>query len=454
MRKLVLLLLLTGTALSAFAARRVTVEQLERLLAAAHGKPDAKVAQQLSNLELTERLSAASLSRWEADLPGPESRRSLVVLADVSAFLDPPAADIPATATPDRAAQKKMLALTVDYAAKIISKLPNFFATRDTIFFEDTPQSYRADMSAIPYQPLHPVGRSSDTVLYRDGREVVDAGAAKQKKHEPGERGLTTSGVFGPILGTVLVDAAQGKLSWGYWEQGAAGPVAVYRFVIPRDKSHYQVKYCCVSQGNGDAIFRQYSGYHGEIDVDPANGAILRLALQADLEPSDPLLRSDILVEYGPVEVGGKTYVCPVKSVSMTVAPSHSNGPADQRYYGELLDKDNYADREHLQTMLNDVAFVQYQIGRASCRILTGESAEPSEHPPASGLAEMQGAGSLAGAEKPMETVPAEISAAAAPAAPGPVSTPAQSFVPEPVPADQEMHVAESVGLPEFPATP
>src|SRR6202041_4090715 len=69
MRKLALLLLLAGIALPAVAARNVTVEQLEQVMAAAHGKPDAKLAQQFSGLELTERLSAARLSRWEADLP-------------------------------------------------------------------------------------------------------------------------------------------------------------------------------------------------------------------------------------------------------------------------------------------------------------------------------------------------------------------------------------------------
>ena len=214
MRKLSVFLLLAGAAMPALAAKTVTVEQLEQVLAAAHGKSDAKVAQQLSGLELTERLSAVRLSRWEADLPGPESRQSLVLLADLSAFLDPPAAEIPATATPDFAAQRRIVALTVDYASRTIHQLPNFFATRDTVRFEDSPQGFRADTSVIAYQPLHTVGRSTDTVLYREGNEVVDSRAAKVKKQETAAQGLTTSGVFGPILGTVLVDAAHGKLAW------------------------------------------------------------------------------------------------------------------------------------------------------------------------------------------------------------------------------------------------
>ena len=146
---LALLLLLPGIVLPAFAAKSITVEQLEQVLAAAHGKPDAKVAQQLSGLQLTERLSMAKLARATAALPGPQSRRSLVMLADVSAFLDPPAAEIPATAAPDFATQRRMIALTVDYASKTIHQLPNFFATRDTVRFEDSPQGVHADTSEI-----------------------------------------------------------------------------------------------------------------------------------------------------------------------------------------------------------------------------------------------------------------------------------------------------------------
>ena len=315
MRKSILLLLLALIALPACAAKRVTIEQLERLLSANRGKPDAKVAQQLSSLEVTERLSTAKLLRWEAVLPGPESRRSLLILADMSAFLDPPAAEIPATATPDLASQQQIMALGVSYTAKTISKLPDFFATRDTIFFEDPPQISKADSSVVPYQPIHPVSRSSATVVYRDGREVVDSGVAKRKEQQPAGHGLTTWGVFGPILGTVLVDVGQGKLIWSHWEQASSGPVAVFHFAIARERSHYEVSFCCVPSDSGNGVFQQYSGYNGEIAVDPVNGTILRLMLKADLKARVPLLRSDIMVEYGPVEIGGKTYVCPLKGV-------------------------------------------------------------------------------------------------------------------------------------------
>lgn len=379
MRMLLIVLLLTTIAPRALPAKRITVDQLEQVLAATHGKSDVKVAQQLSDLELTERLSAARLARDELELSGPESRRSLAVLADLSAFLDLPASEIPTTAAPDLAEQREVMAQAVSYAEKTISELPNFFATRDTTYFEDVPQSSRTDASLVPYQPLHAVGRSTETVLYRDGHEVVDRGAAKHKKENTGSRRLITSGVFGPILGTVLVDAAQGTLVWSHWEQGATGQVAVFRFAIPKDRSHYQVEFCCVPGHKGNGVFRQFSGYHGEIAVDPVNGAILRLKLQAELKPPDPLVRSDILVEYGPVEIGGKSYICPVKSISITLAPAPASGT--QHYSGGLLDPESWAAREPLQIWLNDVVFAQYHLFRAESRILNEDGAESDVSP-------------------------------------------------------------------------
>jgi VWFA-related protein len=453
MRKLALLLLLAGIALPAGAAKSITVEQLEQVLAAAHGKPDAKVAQQLSGLELTERLSMAKLARAAAELPGPQSRRSLVLLADESAFLDPPAAEIPATAAPDFAAQRRIIALTVDYASKTIHQLPNFFATRDTVRFEDTPLGLRADTSEIPYQPLHPVGRSTDTVLYRDGNEVVDSRAAKGNKDEPTTQGLTTTGVFGPILGTVLVDAAQGKLAWSHWEQGAAGPRAVFRFAVPKEKSHYEVEFCCVPGDNGTyRVFQEFSGYHGEMAVDPANGAILRLTLEADLKPADKIVTSDILVEYGPVEIGGKTYVCPVKSVSISDAPALASNAFDiQRYRGgTILEHDKQTAPVHLRTSLNDVVFEQYHLFRADARMLAGNNGEPVENPAASGLAEADpanegNAGPPAAVVNTTAVAPAENRAAVAPADSGTAPSPAGA----PEPAAPETSVVEAAGLPD-----
>src|ERR1035438_2422175 len=87
MRNLAVLLLIC-ICLPAFAAEPVTVAQLEKTLAAAHGKSDASTAQRLAEMELTERLSSAKLAYWNANLRGDKARQALIALADASAFLD------------------------------------------------------------------------------------------------------------------------------------------------------------------------------------------------------------------------------------------------------------------------------------------------------------------------------------------------------------------------------
>ena len=176
MRNQVLLVLLASTVQPTLAAKRVTVAQLEHVLVDAHSKPDAEAARQLSDLELTERLTTVKLSHLQAYSPGPASQSALIVLADTSAFLDPPATEVPPNPAPDVAEQRHILALTVNYVNKTIHQMPNFLATRVTTRFEDRPQEEVQQETALisySYLPLHPVGKSSVPVLYRDGREVI-----------------------------------------------------------------------------------------------------------------------------------------------------------------------------------------------------------------------------------------------------------------------------------------
>jgi hypothetical protein len=63
---------------------------------------------------------------------------------------------------------------------------------------------------------------------------------------------------------------------------------------------------------------KMLAGHHGEITIDPATGAILRLYIEADLEPNLPMTRASTLVEYGTVDIGGKPYICPLKSISIS----------------------------------------------------------------------------------------------------------------------------------------
>lgn len=348
-----------------FAAKPVTVEQLGEMIGEAHGSRDAEVAKKLSDMALTQRLSGAKLMSWESSLPGRRSRQALTALADASAFLDPPATQMPALPPPGLSEQQHILSLTIDYLRVTIPKLPNFFAKRITTRYEDQkPDGSR--MANRGAQAWRAIGSSSETVLYRDGAEVVDSRSAQRRKSKAVEGELVISGTFGPILFTVIVDAAHGQTYWSHWEQGADGPEAVFRYVVPEKESHYEVEYLSLSGEGEKVILRQRTGYHGEVAVDPASGIILRLALQADLASSLPLVRSDIMVAYGPVELGGKTYICPLRSVGIS------------RGWTLLLDENQSNGSFGSEvTILNDVGFGGYHLFRSESRILTGDTPVP-----------------------------------------------------------------------------
>ena len=348
--------------------KSVSVQQLEAALATSRDAADDRLAEQLSYLELTERLSASRQTRLDAALPGPASRRALTTLADAAEFLNLPAADILSVPMPDHARQTAMLVMTRDYVVKTILKLPNFFATRETANFERAPDKFvGSSANADQHFPLQLVSHSTVTVLYRDNRELV----AKGKARDAYTKQMRTQGEFGPILATVVHDAAKGRVTWSHWEQGAAGPMAVYQYAIPKEQSHYMVSYVEVAHGSGND-----PAYHGEIGVDPADGSILRLTAIADTRPDNPITSANLLVDYGPVEIGGVSYICPVKSVAFSRVRmvvenlNFSTGAVEGSSLGEA------------KTYLNEVLFKDYHLFRAEARILTGDAAQQDTSAP------------------------------------------------------------------------
>ena len=338
------------------------------MLSAAQGKKDEELAKQLAWMRLTERLSPAQLLRWKAQLPGPESRQALVALADLAEFLDLPASEFPDNPVPNPAEQTRIISLARQYVIRTLHQLPNFFATRVTSTFQDLPQTV-----INPYEPLHLLHISSATVLYVDRREIVETGVTgrgklRHTKTEPWAP-LTTMGVFGPILGRVLVDGEE-TLTWSHWEHGPARPMAVFRYTVAEQNSHYQVDFCCNPGKQKPSSYKGFPAYHGEIVVDPVDGTIRRLTLQADLRPSDVVARADIMVEYGPVEIGGKTYICPLRSVSLQMdrQPMAKN---QQKPKGDVL-VGLITLPEPVQILLNDVVFDNYHVFRSKARMLSG----------------------------------------------------------------------------------
>jgi hypothetical protein len=330
----------------------VTVEEVQRILAENKGKPDEEVARQLYGLELTEKMSSARLKSLEQNVTGKKGRWALVALADASVFLSPAAEDVLPQSPPELNEQRRMIASTVDYLGKTLPKLPNFYATRTTVRFDDGPLKKRARVNS--QNDWRKVGGSKVVVAYRDGKEVIDPREWVKHSTHPEREGLITRGTFGPILSTVFRDAARGEMTWQRWERGDTGTLAVFRYRVPANQSHYSVGFHGPSSDKGDLELA--TGYHGEMAIDPATGTILRMTVEADLGfETSRILRGDIMVEYGPVEIAGKTYTCPIRSVTICRFVYRFAQGAEA-------------------TLLNDVTFADYHQFRAESHILPGYS--------------------------------------------------------------------------------
>ena len=359
------------------ADKALSIDQMEQLLTKLHGKPDGKVSGELEDVQLAERVSPARLARWEMEFPGKHTQEELIKLADMSAFLNPPASDVLRDPPPDANTEERMLALAEDYVKLTTVRLPNFYATRETTHFEDS-LSHRAEYtyagsaamgtqgslrglptqtpgqgSTIEYRGLHSTGEFSMTVTFRDGQEVLNEDAGKRKMEEESTLGLTSSGEFGPILAGVIEDLIHSGVSWLRWEQGNGEPAAVFHYSVAANRSHFRMGVSV--DGKVKAI---YPAYHGEIEIDPATGQVLRLSEVADPAPGQGVLRAARAVDYAPVKIGDQSYIVPVRGIAYSMIPVPSLGATDEA-------------SEPVQVNLNDVAFTHYHEFGSEARIVT-----------------------------------------------------------------------------------
>lgn len=378
-RRLMLLLLPLALALPAAGAKHVTVAQLEQAIAAASAahQPDAELARRIRGMELSERLTDATLSRIGEHLtPGSQADLSLRLLADQSAFLAPPASELPAAPAPDDAAQQRMLEAARAYVAQILPRVPDLLATQIVHRYDDSPQLLKA--GGWPVRAgLHLVDSSSREVSVSSEQQDPTQGSAVWQE----KTGLVSGGEFGSTLSMIVGDTAHGSVGWSRWERAGDGLCAVFHFAVPRSASHFEIigtvqreapvtgvatrsggsrgTLTVEAQPNGIpaplvSIVRTRPGYHGAFWLDPNSGAILRITIEADAKDSAEFQRAAIMVEYGAVAIGGGRYLCPVRGLALSSAV-----PDSRAVFGDAPTQ-----------WINDTLFTSYHLFASTVRVL------------------------------------------------------------------------------------
>ena len=384
MRREILFIVLLAVVPGTIGAQRITLHELEQILASpGPGAPsdatadlgdqvgrDVALSMRLAALELGERLTPRERTQLAAKFKlGPLTRSALELLADRSALLDPPASEFPALPPPDAEAQRTMVKQASDFVLKALTHLPDFFALLTTTQFDDGARIAGGEiLDATP--GMHRVGSSTRQITFSDGKEVFDSSRGSLRPaSEPRDHGLESQGEFGAEAATVVLDLEQGSIAFHHWESGASGPVAVFRYQVPRGSSHYEVKDAC----HGKLTFHAQPAYHGSLSIDSANGVLVRFTVETEAGPGDPITHVASAIEYGRVMLGNRPYFCPLRSVAFTVQEADSCRGSNIRVLPRPV------------VMLNRIIFSDYHRLGSEVTIMPGDQppAKPdSQGPP------------------------------------------------------------------------
>jgi hypothetical protein len=352
MQRLICVLVLLLTAVPAWAAnKKISVQQLVDLLVTwqQNRLVDNEAADRLKEIDLSEELSESVASSLGSYLSGPLSGEQIEILKAKSAFLAPSPSDLPAAPAPDLSKQKAILAKTTDYTTRIYTQNLHLSVIKTTLRFEDEIRVTNlvgiANVDLL-HNPVHLINKYVDPVETDKG---VEKAAASVKKMKWGENGQISEGDPGPNLGAVFQEASSsGKIDWLRWEKIEGKQIAVFSFSVEKKKSHFIVNYCCFPKTETETgiaemgmtpgaiqslttwnVFKKTVGYHGEFFISPDTGTIVRIITQAELKPSDNVMREDKRTDFGPVVVDGKEYMLPrVSYTSMEAVPNGDSGSA------------------------------------------------------------------------------------------------------------------------------
>jgi hypothetical protein len=373
------ILVLLMLASPAWAARKITVQQLQELLVSLQQakKSDADVATALNQIELSEELTRNTMSNMISYVPGPLSTAQVYILEAESAMLAPPATDLPSGAAPDAAAQKAILDKAVDYASKTYARLPYLTASKTTLRFQDNIGAV-ADCSGLVGCMGKPANvslglpshasflhfiRSSETQVASD--HGVEKLTHEKDKTRWGANKMIELFEPDPSLSAVLQEAqATGSIQWLRWELVNGKQAAVYSFKVRKKDSQMAVDVCCFPDVTRTGVARFYNSmdasiiagseaapggsggvvgnfqtdtywlhykatvpYHGELFIGPDSGIVVRMITEAEFKVSEVVHQIDTRIDYGPVAVDGKLLVLPVRTILNTeVVPNGDSG--------------------------------------------------------------------------------------------------------------------------------
>src|SRR5579872_1900759 len=224
-------------------------------------------------------------------------------------------AGLPAPAQrPAAEEQQHILATAREVALRYAGNLPNFICTESMLRTQTFgPRSNEVDKLTIE-------------LTYFNQREVYKGTAIDSKRTQKSLDsigGPISGGEFGTLMLRVFEPSSAAEFEWKTWSSLRQRRVAVFKYRVPRARSHYLLGY----RENDGTIVSAAAGYRGEVtlDAEVEPGSVLHLTAEADDIPKQTgILESHISVDYDSVEVAGRSYLLPLRADSSLLRNHHA----------------------------------------------------------------------------------------------------------------------------------
>lgn len=145
--------------------------------------------------------------------------------------------------------------------------------------------------------------RISADVIYVDGEERYEniRRNGKEMKGSPTASGAWSTGEFGTMMLDVFHPSSRAKFEKVRTSEVGGTVTEVYDYTVAKKNSHWRVDF------GGYPVL---PAYKGSVWIDPESLRVLRIEMVAvDLPGDYPLDTLEMVVEYGPVEISGRTYL-------------------------------------------------------------------------------------------------------------------------------------------------
>ena len=351
------LVLLGWIAAGSLAAKTVTVEQLGEFVGAAVAshRSDRDTARAIAGLEVAERITEDRLAALQSRAPGPQTATTLEELMEKSAFLDAPASEGAPGAPPPLAEQRNIFQRVVGYVLAYANRLPNLICTEAILRFNDDPWHRTYSQRALGR--LHFTDTIGAQITYSNSGEEMTVKTVDNHPYTGTKLfGVTTYGEFGNAIIALIAPGSKTKAYWSHWEVLHGKRVAVFRYSVAQAGSQYSVSYGCA----GTPLQSVKAAYEGLVFLEAESGTILRITRVAvGLSPEFPTKVAKTAVEYGPISIGGDSYMLPIRSVS------ELDNPVGCDDFGKA----------HRLASLNEVRFYDYRLFAAESKVVA--SGEP-----------------------------------------------------------------------------